>query len=192
MKNIQKDFEKKGYTIVKPEKKILNEIREIIYSSIKKKIDSKYKNKDIDNFFNKFHEFAKSKDLNEIRFSTYNLINKSKKFQNLYYQAAKPFLNILVGNELAMQKKINLSIQMPKDKDSLLDMHSDAYAGESPFQVVVWIPLVNVFSSKGMFFTTPQTSKKINNEVLNNDKYNVKQLYIKNKKKVLVCKSKFW
>ena len=36
MKNIQKDFEKKGYTIVKPEKKILNEIREIIYSSIKK------------------------------------------------------------------------------------------------------------------------------------------------------------
>ena len=105
MKNIQKDFEKKGYVIVKPERKILNEIRKNIYLSIKKKINSKYKNKEIDSFFNTFHRFVKSKDLNEIRFSTYNLINRNKKFQNLYYEAAKPFLNILVGNELAMQKK---------------------------------------------------------------------------------------
>ena len=80
---------------------------------------------------------------------------------------------------------------MPKDKDSLLDMHSDAYAGESPFQVVVWVPLVNVFNTKAMFFTTPQFSKKINNEILNKNKYTVKQLYIKNKKKFWFLKANF-
>ena len=92
------------------------------------------------------------KDLNEIRFQTYHQLNRDKNFQNLCYQAAKPFLFDLVGNELAMQKLINLSIQMPKDPDSLLDMHSDAYAGESPFQVVVWTPLVDVSNTKSMFF----------------------------------------
>ena len=37
---------------------------------------------------------------------------------------------------------------MPNDKDSLLDLHSDIYAGESPFQVVVWIPLVDAYETK--------------------------------------------
>ena len=59
-----------------------------------------------------------------------------------------------------MQKKINLSIQLPKDKDSLLDLHSDIYAGESPFQVVVWIPLVDVYDTKSMFLLNQFIIKK--------------------------------
>ena len=49
---------------------------------------------------------------------------------------------------------------MPNDKDLLLDLHSDIYAGESPFQVVVWIPLVDVYSTKSMFFFTQISIKK--------------------------------
>ena len=33
---------------------------------------------------------------------------------------------------------------MPNDKESNLPMHSDIYAGESPFEVVVWIPLMDI------------------------------------------------
>ena len=62
-------------------------------------------------------------------------------------------------------------------------MHSDVYAGESPFQAVVWIPLVNVSNTKSMFFTNPSTSMKINKEILSKNKNTIKQLYIKNKKK---------
>ena len=58
-------------------------------------------------------------------------------------------------------------------------MHSDAYAGESPFQVVVWTPLVDVSNTKSMFFTKPSISKKINKEILTKNKHTIKQLYKK-------------
>jgi sporadic carbohydrate cluster 2OG-Fe(II) oxygenase len=81
-----------------------------------------------------------------------------------------------------MQKKINLSIQIPNDKDSLLDLHSDIYAGESPFQVVVWMPLVDAYETKSMFFTKPTHNKKMNDQLLNTDKFTSKEMYSKNKK----------
>ena len=51
-----------------------------------------------------------------------------------------------------MQNKINISIQIPKDKNSLIDMHSDIFTGETPFQAVLWIPLVDVSKTKSMFY----------------------------------------
>ena len=50
--------------------------------------------------------------LNKIRLKILTLINKSETIKRLYYQASKSMLDIIVGNELVMQKKINLSIQM--------------------------------------------------------------------------------
>ena len=67
----------------------------------------------------------------------------------------------IVGNELAMQNKVNLSIQMPNDNSSLLDMHSDVYGGESPFQVVQWLPLVNVSKSQSMFILPKEKTRKV-------------------------------
>ena len=119
------------------------------------------------------------------------MINKDKKFGDIYYEIAKEYLNAIVGNELSMQKKINLSIQMPNDKDSLLDLHSDIYAGESPFQVVVWIPLVDVYSTKSMFFTSPNYNKKMNHQLLNTNKFTTKKMYLKNKNKFKFLDIKF-
>ena len=80
-------------------------------------------------------------------------VNENKNFASNYYLAAKAGLDCLVGNELAMQKKLNISIQMPKDKESNLPMHSDIYAGESPFEVVVWIPLMDIKAYCLLFYT---------------------------------------
>ena len=44
---------------------------------------------------------------------------------------------MILGNELAMQIRINLSIQLPKDDSSLLPIHSDVWSGDSPFESVV-------------------------------------------------------
>ena len=57
----------------------------------------------------------------------------------------------LVGNELMMQKNINLSIQFPDDKSSLLPIHSDVWSGDSPFEINLWIPLVDCFKTKSMY-----------------------------------------
>ena len=168
MKDIQKNFEKNGYVIVPGNKKLLDKIRKIIFLKIKdnKKIKDKSNNdENITKIFNNFHSFISLKELNSLRFNIYKKINIGNSFSEIYYEIAKKYLDELVGNELSMQKKINLSIQMPKDKDSLLDLHSDIYAGESPFQVVVWVPLVDAYDTKSMFFTKPSHNKRMNKKL---------------------------
>ncbi len=181
MKDIQKKFEKNGYVVVPGDKKLIDEIRNQIFLTVKNNF-KKGNKKPIDFLLNNFHKFINTKNLNKLRFNAYNKIN-TKKFSEIYYHVVKKYLDELVGNELSMQKKINLSIQIPKDKDSLLDLHSDIYAGESPFQVVVWIPLVNTYKTKSMYITEPKFNKVMNNLLLKSNKYTSKNMYSRNKKK---------
>ena len=67
-----------------------------------------------------------------------NEINKNKSLRVLYYKISKPILDIILGNELSMQSRINLSIQLPMDNSSLLPVHSDVWSGDFPFETVVW------------------------------------------------------
>tara|TARA_B100000886_G_C20413590_1_gene488222 strand:+ start:1071 stop:1877 length:807 start_codon:yes stop_codon:yes gene_type:complete len=194
MSQLQKKFEKNGYVIVPGNKILLNKIRKIIFNNIKKNNKIKTKDdaeKNITTILNNFHKFITLKKLNNLRFDIYKKINAGSIFSEIYYEIAREYLDELVGNELAMQKKINLSIQLPKDKDSLLDLHSDIYAGESPFQVVVWIPLVDVYNTKSMFITSPKFNKKMNSDLLNGDKYTAKKMYAKNIKKFKFLNMKF-
>ena len=194
MKNIQRKFEKNGYVIVPGNKKLLGKIRKVIFKIIKnnKKIKNKSDNEEnITKIFNNFHNFINLKELNSLRFNIYKKINIGNSFSEIYYEIAKNYLNELVGNELSMQKKINLSIQMPKDKSSLLDLHSDIYAGESPFQVVVWIPLVDAYDTKTMFFTKPSHNKRMNEKLLNTNNFTTKEMYNKNKKNFEFLNVKF-
>ena len=113
-----------------------------------------------------------------------NKINNDDKFSECYYNVSKEMLDMIVGNELAMQKKINLSVQMPKDKNSILPMHSDIYAGESPFEVVVWIPLMSVQpNSHSMFITNPKHNKRINHEITKSKNKSLAQIFKKYKTK---------
>ena len=58
-------------------------------------------------------------------------------------------LENIIGNELAMQNNINLSIHT-KDENSLLPIHSDTWS-EITFESVLWLPLVNCYKTKSMF-----------------------------------------
>ena len=60
-----------------------------------------------------------------------------------------------------MQVKVNLSIQFPEDVSSLLPIHADTWSGDSPFEVVVWIPLVNCFKTKSMYILPPEENIKL-------------------------------
>jgi len=178
---IESNFEKKGYIIFDDNTGLVKNLRKIIVDEIKKSF-TKLKNLEDVKILNHFHKYVSKKSVNAIRLKIYNSINKVKEIDNIYYSIAKNVLDDLIGNEVAIQKKINLSIQMPKDPDSLLDMHSDIYAGESPFQLVVWIPLVDVKSTKSMFITTPSHNKKLNELVLKTNNLTTRDIYKKNKK----------
>ena len=94
-------------------------------------------------------------------------INKDKKFKQYFYEISKELLDPLLGNELVMQKRISLSIQFPKDKSSLLPIHSDTWSGLSPFEAVAWLPLVNCYKTKSMYILPPSENKKFINKFKN-------------------------
>jgi sporadic carbohydrate cluster 2OG-Fe(II) oxygenase len=189
-------FQKQGYLIKKTKNTkalyyLQKKIVEFILTSkpnLKKKI---LKNNHI-KFFEDLHKHVSKKDLNNLRLSAINKLNKDKKFSKNYYIVCKDVLDTIVGNEIAMQKKINLSIQMPNEQQSRLPMHSDIYAGESPFEVVMWIPLMNIDAcSHSMFITNPKSNKKINEEVTKSKNKSINEIYLKYKKHFKYIKISF-
>jgi sporadic carbohydrate cluster 2OG-Fe(II) oxygenase len=181
-------FQENGYLIKKiKDTKSLN----YIFKKFEKIMfqEKKMRNKIIQ--LNKLHNKINKASLNNMRVSLIKKINEDKKFSLNYYNIAKDTLDFLIGNEVAMQKNINVSIQTPRDKNSMLSMHSDIHAGESPFEVVAWLPLTDVESnSMSMFITKPKFNKIINKSVVHSKK-NIHEIYKKNKKKFKFIEIKF-
>ena len=151
-----KEFKSQGYSIVnfnRLEKSKLLNIKKKLLSPLKNKFNTKPKN-----FFENFHKSISIKNLNEIRLQLYKQINQNS-FNIKYYDLCSNFIEPLIGTENVIQKKINLSIQLPNDDSSLLPIHSDTWAGDSPFEVVFWIPLVDCKKTQSMFIL-PRNSKK--------------------------------
>ena len=160
--HISKEFETKGYIIKDIEDKLsLKKIQYFFMNEIKKnlKIKKDYSNLSL---LNNIHKFIKPKNLNEFRLKIINAMKSNKDFRKLYYLTSKYYLETLIGNELAMQQRVNLSIQMPNDVSSLLPVHSDVWSGDSPFEIVVWLPLVDCYKTKTMYILPPKKNKKIN------------------------------
>jgi sporadic carbohydrate cluster 2OG-Fe(II) oxygenase len=112
-------------------------------------------------FLNQIHELLPVEQLNTLRLGVYREINERPWLRPTYYQFARRALDALVGNELAMQNRVNFSIQMPDDHTSLLDLHADVFSGETPYQVVLWLPLVDVYKTKAMFFLPRPKSEQV-------------------------------
>ena len=106
-------------------------------------------------------------------------MNVQKNFRENYYNISKEFLDLLLGNEVSMQLRVNLSIQLPHDESSLLPLHSDVWSGDSPYEIVVWLPLVNCFSTKSMFILPPNKYHKLK-KLFNDKKINSTDKILKN------------
>jgi sporadic carbohydrate cluster 2OG-Fe(II) oxygenase len=115
----------------------------------------------VDGFLNNIHTVVKPADLNPLRLAIYHGLNAAKWARPAYFAAARRYMELLVGNELAMQNRINLSIQMSNDDSSLLPIHADVFGGETPFQVVAWLPLVDCSKTKSMFILPREQNRAI-------------------------------
>ncbi len=190
-KKISSEFEKKGYLIKDIDDLVsLNKIRKILLKLIKKnvKINSIAKDEVI---LNNIHKKIKTNQINNVRLKIINEINKNKDLRKLYYNVARTFLDVLIGNELAMQIRVNLSIQMPGDKSSLLPVHSDVWSGDSPFEIVVWIPLVDCYRTKAMYILPPNKNKKIKHIFSKKNKKSSRKIFELIKKDVDWVKIKY-
>ena len=88
---------------------------------------------------------------NEVRLAIIDALIAAPWFREAYFACGRRLLEILVGNELAMQRGVGFSIQVPHDRSAVLPLHSDVWSEDSPFEVVLWIPLVDVARTKAMF-----------------------------------------
>ena len=190
--NISKEFEKKGYLVKDiTDSQSLAKIRKIFVNLIKKNIliKTKYtKDSDILNFI---HKNIQSNKLNNFRLKLINEVNKNKELRRLYYNVARSYLDILLGNELSMQLRINLSIQLPDDKSSLLPLHSDVWSGDSPFEIVVWLPLVDCYKTKAMYILPPSKYEKMKKIFLHKASKSSEKIFKKIKKDLYWIKIKY-
>ena len=185
METFEKDFIRKGYSIIKPkDKDIIKNLHNFVISYLRKKVS-----KNIPLNLNKLNNHINIEDVNSIRLDLYQNINKSKKFHEMYFKVFKPYLSKIIGDDISKQKKINLNIQLPQDYNSTLDLHADTFAGESPYEVITWLPLSSVYKSNSMYVFPLDISKKIvskienyntvgTDKILNNYKKNLKFLKI--------------
>jgi len=155
------DFMKDGYLIVDvADRPMLDKLRKEIVAS-----GAEYLNiippADENEFLNELHRVVTFEAINSFRLAMYRSMNAKNWFRPTYFKLGHHIIESIVGNELAMQNRINFSIQMPNDKTSLLDIHADVFAGETPYQVVQWLPLVDVSGTKSMFVLPRAKSEAI-------------------------------
>lgn len=133
---------------------------------------------DPDAFLNGIHSHVDAAGLNNLRMSVIESLLADPDFHLNYFNCARGLLESLVGNELAMQRNVAVSVQLPNDDSSLLPLHSDAWGSEcSPFEVVLWIPLVDCYDTKSMYLLPPEPNAKWVSQVKNFKEDGVEGLY---------------
>lgn len=107
---------------------------------------------DKERFLNRIHQHVSIQRLNEFRLALIGAMKQQAWLRPAYFAIARRAIEILVGNELVMQRTVNLSLQLPEDDSSLLAIHSDVWSGDSPYEVVLWVPYVDCYRTKAMYF----------------------------------------
>lgn len=118
-----------------------------------------------DQYLNTLHTRVPPDALNELRLAIIATLNAEAELRVRNYALARQAIQILVGNELCMQRRVNISIQMPNDESSVLPIHADVLNGDSPFEIVHWTPFVDVYGTKSMFILPPEKSAKAINRL---------------------------
>ncbi len=116
-------------------------------------------------FLDGIHHAVTPEALNPLRLAVIQGLNAWPEARPLYHALGRAVLDTVAGNELAMQRRLNLSIQLPGDESSLLPAHADLWSGDSPFEVVLWVPLVDCFASKSMYLLPPAANAAVQADV---------------------------
>jgi sporadic carbohydrate cluster 2OG-Fe(II) oxygenase len=158
----------KNYNLYSGDIKILNPIYRVINQEILK-INKNYNLKLED-----LHKFISYKKINLLRTKCFQKIN-ALSWKTLIKNLAFDNLVSLMGPDLLVQSKINLSIQMPGDKASILPAHSDSWSSDTPFQLNLWIPITDAYDSNSMFVLSKDYSQKVFKKINKFNKFKIKK-----------------
>ncbi len=156
MEELIEEFKKNGFCIFNNEDL---DSHKILANSLSTSLEIK------DNTFSDLHHKIDKSKLNEFRLKSFSALNRLPNKNKIYFNQARNFLMMLLGPDISIQNKLNLSIQIPLDDSSLLPLHTDTIVGESAFEVVVWIPFTNAFESNSIYLIPIDKSKKMMSEI---------------------------
>lgn len=168
MKNLESEFEEflsEGVIILD------NEDLDF-WTEFSNSIMSSFKAKDL----SYLHQHTDISDINEERINAFKKLNSITDWDIKYFSMAKSVLQKLLGPDLLIQRKLNLSVQMPKDDTSKLGMHADTLSGQSPFEVVMWTAFSEFEPEAGMYYFDVETSKLIFQDMLKTEEEGLDEL----------------
>jgi sporadic carbohydrate cluster 2OG-Fe(II) oxygenase len=148
------------------------------------------------------HKLIKMEEINPIRITAFQALNNIPDWKMKYYSLASAHLKELFGPDISIQMKLNLSIQMPGDASSILELHSDTLSGQSPFECVLWTAITDAFDSNAMYMFDINESQKLYqllpkyqhngmNQLFNDNKHQAKFLSVKSGTNILFSSTLF-
>lgn len=100
---------------------------------------------------NRFHEWADLAQTNDLRLALHREVGAKPQIKTLVYDMVRAQLETLIGPEIVMQRQLNFVVHLPHDPANVIYLHTDSWSGCSPFEVILWLPLVDVSETKSMF-----------------------------------------
>jgi sporadic carbohydrate cluster 2OG-Fe(II) oxygenase len=116
---------------------------------------------DIESSLNSFHKYTSSYNLGEFNKKRVNLIQRISAevdVSNLIFSAFENSITDILGPDILAQKGCNLVLQPPLDPNPS-ELHRDTPAN-SPYELVVWVPMVNAYATKAMYILSAEDTKK--------------------------------
>ena len=162
-KTLSQQFLEQKYLIIQAEDQhALSEIRKTVSHATASALNiSPPQAHEENHFLNQIHQKVTGAELNDVRLKVIAKMNQDPSFRLHYFKLAREMLSLLVSNELAMQRRVNLSIQLPRDDSSLLPTHADVWSGDSPYEIVLWVPLVDCYQTKSMYITKASVDENL-------------------------------
>ncbi len=175
IENYISEFSEKGYVIIPIKKN--NEFiksRRFISDFLRNKYDKKGSDEEILNNSHSFIENISESKVNELVLSVISEFKKKFKMDEIVFKSSKEFLTSLLGSDIASQKNPNIVFQHPKSLRTS-ELHRDA-PGNSFFEIVSWVPLVDCFSTKSFYILDKQCSESLKQKHINDNYENWSEL----------------
>jgi sporadic carbohydrate cluster 2OG-Fe(II) oxygenase len=151
-------FIEQGFAMVPAENlDALGRLREQIAQKARELVKDQ-KEESTEEFLNNFHRHGlQGGELNQARMALVNYCSEQLDVGPTLFEVFSDTIMNLIGPDILVQKTTNLVIQQPGDPD-VVPTHRDSPAN-SPFEIIIWLPLVDVFGTKSMYMLNRDKSR---------------------------------
>ena len=99
----------------------------------------------------KIHEDLPPEKINDFRVHVIAHLNTKTDVREQLIKGTLNFFKSVFGEDLAVQKNLNLVMLPPNDPTSILPLHADTWTGHSGFELVLLYPLFGCSADQNMF-----------------------------------------